>query len=177
MTATLYPENRKQRTGPLQRNSFTGWKTWVVPVDALAALIQEKHHLLETDARHNGEPAWKEYYAGEIAATLKCSMEAARRRLWGVLAREGKIVNVTFADAACMALGLDLDRDTDIPTLPGNMKLAVELVRVRSGLNDDLRLRREAKTVIRLSALILQYPHNQARLQDLAPYDCLRPYR
>ena len=178
MTATLYRKTPSGKVSPFWRNGWTGWPGYVVPAQSLARLILEKKDLLEVSDfdQQTGEPAWKCHVAAEIAAVTRQSYDSAVRRLYSILKGEQHIANAAFAEGTCLAFGLRLD-ETDIPTLPGNLATAVNLIEVRSESTDDLMIRREAKVALRLSALILAYPHNQKRLQDLAPYNCLRPYR
>lgn len=174
--AETYVTTQKRATPPPIKNSWYGWQTWVVPTPPLRKLLENNKQYLEAidhDGLGNG---WKELLAHRISLILRSSPEAALRRIYDLCHETGKVTSIAYAEAITMAIGIDLDRDTDIPTLPGNRKLAADLIRCRADRElTELEVRRLAKQTTRLSALIIKYPHNQARLQDLAPFDCLRP--
>jgi hypothetical protein len=163
-------------TGNPTKNSWFGWQNWVVPAPLMRELLETNKKYLEAidfDGLGNG---WKELLAHRIALVLRGTPEAALRRIYDISYGKSKVLSANYAEAICLILGLDLDRDTNIPTLPGNKKLAAELIRCRSNRElTDKETNRLARQTVRLSALILKYPHNQARLQDMAPFDCLRP--
>lgn len=169
----------KKATGKPTKNSWYGWKTWIVPTPPLRKLLEDNKQYLEApdfDGKGNG---WVELLAHRITLILRQDdTEAALRRIYDLHHGKSRVTSIDYAEAITMILGLDIDRDTDIPTLPGNKRLAAELIRCRADTElDELTLKRLANQTVRLSALILKYPHNQARLQDMAPFDCLRPPR
>jgi len=177
--AEAYAAAQKQANySTTSKNPWYGWKEWVVPSEPLRVLLEKNQKYLEaTDCDGLGH-GWKELLAHQVALILRGSPNAAKRRIYDLCYGRVMVTSAPYAGAITMALGLDLDRDTDIPTLPGNKTLAADLIRVRADQDlDEMHVRRLARQTIRLSALILRYPHNQARLQDLAPFDCLRPPR
>lgn len=178
MTAapTVTWPNLVERNDQLWRLKWSGWNQWIVPSIQLQEVIEANHELLDVDEDNFGN-GWRRYLSLEIARITRKTPTCAYRRLYGVMSGEQRIVNADFAEAVCFAFGLNMDYDTKIVTMPGSMKLAEELIRCRSGIDNDLELRRQARKVVRISALILSYPHNTERLLDLAPHDCLRPYR
>ena len=166
----------KRKVAPPIKNSWFGWQYWVVPAPPLRKILEDNKEYIEaadSDGLGNG---WRELLAHRVALVLRSSPEAAKRRIYDLCYDKSRVITANYAEAICMTLGIDLDRDTDIPTLPGNRKFAAELIRCRADTElDELTLQRLANQTVRLSALIVKYPHNQARLQDMAPFDCLRP--
>lgn len=167
-----------------------GQNYYVVPVSKLSDLIltfreqltQEytspsDHHEHHTSARSG----WRLLLAERMAKTLNIKTETVERRLNDIIHKKTSTTKAAFADAACLAVGLRLELDTDLPVLPGNTRDALDLVTIRAEmqgvtLTED-EAQRLARITHRVSALISKYPHKIDRLLDLAPYDCLRPAR
>lgn len=187
MTATLFSPEPKSK-------SWYGYRTWVVPSPLLREFILKHKQELAADFRPslhtNGklnwaragdtDVGWKEALAREMSGILHLNTEAILRRLWGVMNDEYHIINAEFAEAAVLSLGLDLDRDTDIPVLPGNIKHAVDLIECRANVAGDelneMEIRRLAKRAIRVSHLIIKRPYHTSLLVQYAPYNCLKGY-
>lgn len=163
------------------------WPGYVVPTTLLADVIEKHAHQYLGDVPPgvhvdlSTEDGWRDRLAEQVAQIRRSSYEAAIRRLHDVTHRKSKIVSSDYADATCLALGLDMDVDTNLPTLPGNMRAARECVIGHAedqGFElDDIAIQRHAHTAMRLSLLIISYPHNSERLRNLAPFNCLHPYR
>ena len=161
---------------------------YVVPCDMLAAVIKKNHKYIQErvegftesmrDRQINNDEGWIEVMATDIAHYTKKSVPAIMRRLFDIRAGRALIVNVSFAESAIDAMGLDMYLDTDIPVLPGNQRHATDLVTVRAEAQgvflDDEEARRLGKAVHRLSAQFIMYPKHRERLLNLAPFNCLR---
>lgn len=154
---------------PLSKTNRHGWFQWgyhVVPTSLLRDFL-----IQHFEGRHE----WKEQFYFDVAFTLKLDQKAVARRMRDVWTCTSAVTKASYADAACIALGLELDRDTNIPTLPGNLSLAKEMILLRADEElDEMTLERLARKTHRICALICGYPHNVERLLDLAPYNCLR---
>ncbi len=176
------------RRALLKTPVWYGWKGWVVPSALLRDFINDNEYKFRAEmepTRHSATDDDSEHWRGmlseRIGAILGVSADSAVRRLYGVLSNESMATNAPFAEAICFALNLYLDSDTDIPTLPGSTLAAKDLIEVRAELAgatlNDLELWEYQKKTLRLSALICKYPRHASRLQDMAPFDCLRPTR
>lgn len=153
----------------LTRHGWYHWAYYVVPTKLFRDFLLDKFH--------GREDGWREQLYFDMAHSLKLEQKAIARRMRDVWITHSQVTKAAYADAACLALGLDLDRDTNIPQLPGTVKLTRELIEIRADKElDELSLQRYVHQVQRICALILGYPHNTERLLDLAPFDCLRPY-
>lgn len=194
MAAASRPKPQNGRHYGLRNRQWWGWQKYVVPTSIFWPwLLEQKPHILATmeplqrsgngaiqaGNQYDNEQGWKEMLSHRMALLLNNSPEAVLRRLWGASAGEAKAISAEYVDAACLAMGLYLDRDVDLPVLPGSVNVAKELLLERvsdqSISLDELELRRLAKTTVRISALICSYPHHTERLLDMAPFDCLRP--
>ena len=90
------------------------------------------------------------------------------------------VVTACLAEALLLVGDLDLDRDTDIPTLPGTRIDAFDLLYVRATMLDPKIEKRDllqyVPTVLQLSAAIVKSPELTSDLQDDAPFNCLRAW-
>lgn len=162
--------------------STRGWRGFVVPTALLAKLVEEQHGELAPlnplDMHANDpELGWRRELGNRVARIRRCKPVAAYRRIYDITHQITTVVRVDLADAICLAFGLHLERDTDIPTLPGSIYAAKQMVETRA---DDLSLKltpreleQEATKLLRISFLIIAYPHNTDRLRKLAPLGCL----
>lgn len=153
----------------LTRHGWYQWSYYVVPSSLLRDFILPKF---------DGQECWKEQYYLDISRILRNDPKVVARRMRDVFGGFNMITKADLGEAAVMALGYRLDDDTNIPALPGTVKLARELIQSRADTKlDELTLQRYVHRTHRICALILGYPHNSERLLDLAPFDCLRPPR
>jgi len=167
------------------------WKTWVVPAVFLRDFIYDHKHIWQfrysppqpdgtwAAAGFCGEDfGWRTHLSLEVASVTQHSLETTQRNLYRVMTGEGQVINIDFAEAVVMSLDLDLDRDTSIPVLPGNLRNAEELLEVRDPdfWQRTPRERTELKrTVLTLTGEIVMHPEQLREIQDSAPFDCLRP--
>ena len=188
MTTTAYKSttyNAKRQPPKLANRPYSG-RTWawaIVPTSLVADLVEEHIPEMNKAATQsflaNKDEGWRDYLATRVSSIRRGKLEAALRRLHDITHRKSRATHADLADAICLALGLDLDRDTNIPTLPGSFPLAKALIEDRAAIQGvkitDAEADQYALTTQRLSLLILAYPHKAERLVDLAPFDCLRP--
>ena len=188
MTAIAYKRqytHTPHESPKLQNRPYSGrsWQWYVVPTPMLADLI-DKHipemmkQVPEMPVIGQGETGWRDYLSMRVASIRRCTFEATQRRVHDITHRKTRVVRVDFADATCLALGIDLDRDTNIPTLPGNIAQTKALIEDRAAVlgvpltpEDHERFTLQA---FRLALLIIAYPHKSDRLVPLAPFDCFR---
>lgn len=190
---------RDARTGKgfVNRKGTAAYPTWCIPSVLVKEFLQSNKGILEAEytpvplakttkkgfneIRVNPEGGWKELLVARMSRTLKVKPEAVVRRLYDIEYGKSQMVNIRWADAACLAMGKFIDSDTDLLTMPGNQNSAKELIQVRAEIAgdelDELEVKRLAKRTLRVVRLILHYPHNAERLASLAPYNCLRPPR
>lgn len=189
MTSTLVasPQSIPRQKKP----ALNGWRTWIVPANFLREFIYDHKHIWQyryapkqhEDLWHG--PAfsaedfgWRMHLSLEVSTAMGHTMEATQRGLYRVLSGESHCIHAEFADAVVMSVGLDMDRDTNIPVFPGNLRNAQELLEVRDPLfwtrpkAERLHFQRE---VMELCIEIIQHPERLAELQDAAPFNCLRP--
>lgn len=147
-----------------------GWPYFVCPTHQLAQLIEE-HINLEDDQ-------WLLRISEDMAAILKTTPESVYRRFHAVRHGQSQVTRAEWADALCLALGISLDRNTSVLTLPGNLSTAEDLIRCRAESAhiplDDLEARRLSRNLLRITRLIIAYPNHTDRLLNLTPLDCLR---
>lgn len=168
-----------------------GWKGYVVPCNQLAPVLDQvrvrKAHAAHyiDHAPRNGkgtkdENGWLTQLSNDTAGLLHVTPEAVYRRLYDVLNGKARIVHADMAAAMLETVSIDLDRDTEIPTLPGTKMDAFDLVRVRAEdggwLGDDRELVQYVPTVLNLAAAIIERPEMTSQLQDDAPFNCLRAW-
>lgn len=181
------------RKGTINRRTISGWRSWVVPASLLSQFILDHRDVLNelyaplqdsrgwTQNALKEDGGWREALCLRMCGTLGLQLEAVRRRLYDVTYGKTKTINVSFAEAVCIAVGKTLDHDTDIPTLPGSIGNAKELIRCKAAHHgielDESEVQELAHRTIRVAKLIVAYPHNAARLIPLAPLDAFRPYR
>lgn len=192
MTVTLSNEEKWAKINGHERKSnayFFSHPKYVVPAEMLKDVIEQHHKVVQARVSPMHEfqrgralyedEGWREFIASDMAQILRSTPVAVIRRLWGVMNGEAKVVNVCFAEAACMAMGIELEIDTNLPVLPGNKVLATDLVTIRAENHGEelpqLVAKRLGIRAWKLSGLIVRYPHHLELLRDMAPYDCLRP--
>jgi hypothetical protein len=178
---------------PSKEHPLVHWKTWVVPATMLRDFIHQYKHIwqfrysppLQETTTHgailpNERFGWRTHLSLEIAMTTGQSVEAAQRHLYRCLTNESHVITIDFAEAVVMSVDLDIDRDTEIPVLPGNLRNAQELLEVRDEKfwerpeEERVYLQR---VVMRLCEQIIDNPSQMVEFQDDAPFDCLRPPR
>lgn len=188
---------------PVASTPLSHWRTWVVPAVPLRAFIYDHQHIWQaryvppqgnnmladldpSKAGHrssisvNNDCGWRTYLSMEISMQTRRSFDAAARHLYRVMSLESRCIHAEFADAVVMSVDLDIDRDTTIPVLPGNLRNARELLEVR---DPDFNSRTKAeqmhyqREVMELCMEIIKHPERQSELQDAAPFNCLRPAR
>lgn len=175
--------NGKKARKLLNRPHFgNGWKGYVVPTPLLKqTILANTKELRRTDNGNDhtnpDDFGWKKDLCERIASIRNSTVEAALRRLYDVTSDYSNVTTADFADAACLALGLFIDHDTSIPTLPGNRQAAKEMLLIAAeeqGIElDHKELTQLASKVHRIALLIVHYPHNADRLRKLAPLGCL----
>ena len=170
---------------------FFAHKSYVTPASMVKKLLDERHYMIQarvsamTEAgKYRAEyedEGWIELLAWEMGQILRSTPEAVLRRMYDIRYDKAKVCNISFAEALCEALGMNMEIETDIPTLPGNRKLAAELVSIRAEMAgvelSDEELRVLADRAWRLSAIIVRNPERMERVQNMAPFDCLRSPR
>jgi len=181
--AVAYATGRKPVKLVNRPSMGSAWPNYVVPTALLAPLI-EAHigQLLDQMPPDTERPndGWRERLSERVASIRNATKESSLRRVYDIQHRKTKIINADFADATCLAFGLHIDHDTNIPTLPGNSNVAKELIEERANaLNitlDPETVEKYARQAYRISLLIINYPHNADRLVKLAPLGCLEAY-
>lgn len=186
----------RPRTGWANRQSSAGWPAWCVPCWHLARFIEENETLLKAEATpvfldnpKNGRDLsvtqhtpndWTALLNHRVSAKLAMEYRAVVRRMYAVRTLESNVVNTAFADAIALSVGKHLD-ETNIPSLPGSVESAKDLIRCRAEAHGielaELDVRRLARQVQRVGWLIVTYPEKTERLLDHAPLDSLRAYR
>jgi hypothetical protein len=126
----------KMRADGKQRLGHPGFHFFVVPL-TLARRELLKHTtelsaMAENDSSYSRigerEGAWRTYLARQIALKRGISETSAYRRIWSVMnSNKSIVIDADWMEAALIACGLLLDQDTDLPTLPGNPRLAHEM--------------------------------------------------
>lgn len=172
----------RARPTMVNRHGAFGWQGYIIPAPYVRDVLLKHGPTLNNESpavQH--DIGWQTVLATRIARILGTKDTAPFRRIYGLLADEANIVLAQWADACCLSLGLRLDHDIELPVLPGNSQTARELIIERAAFAGDSltpkQLNALTKKLIRLARLIVHYPHHTERLLDLAPYDCLRPYR
>lgn len=124
---------------------------------------------------------WRSYLCHQAAQDSGQNASALLRRLHATLNTAGVITYIENVERWLLTAGLDLDRDTDIPTLPGNRMLALDLLLVRAQAVDPKAKPKDVIPLIpdllSLCYAIVENPEQLSDLQDDAPFDCLRPWR
>ena len=119
-----------------------GWKDWVVPAWQLREFIEKNKHqwqamytplqmtTLEKSVTVNqaeGE-GWKMALAMRVSCITGKGEPAVLRRLFEYVERDVKVAKAEYADAICLSLGLHLEYDAGLIVLPGNRRLAAEML-------------------------------------------------
>ena len=111
---------------------------------------------------------------------LHTTDSAVMRRLYDIRNEVKKITTAELAGALLDTCNIDLDRDTDIPTLPTRKIDAFDLLWVRaSALDPQVDPRSLVPLVpdlLHLALAIVESPELTAHLQDDAPFNCLRAW-
>lgn len=120
------------------------WGNYVVPTAHLKAELEKQKRALAVDTvlldvkGHeilSDEPdfAWTETLAQRyLRINGSTSLDGAKRRIWGILNGESVATSAHTADCLLLACGLDIERDTDIETLPGSRRHAAEMVEIHA---------------------------------------------
>ena len=193
MTSTLLVSQGQLLSRKKQIHPLHHWKTWVVPACLLRDFILDHKHIwqLRYSPPHidsalygtvvpNEKFGWRAHLALEVSMFTGQSLDAVHRHIYRVMAVEGRVSTIEFAEAVVLSLGLFIDQDTNIPVLPGNLRNAQELLEVRDPKfwerpeKERLHFQRE---VMELCGEIIRHPERLKELQDAAPFDCLRPPR
>lgn len=125
-----------------------GWAGWIVPCDLLRGELDARKKELRYEDRAPGEDrdnGWRALLCERAAPIAETSPEAMARRLYDVMHGVSYIVNATHAEAMLMATGALLDRDTDLPTLPGCVTAAEEMAEVHADIYDPAMTKIERK--------------------------------
>lgn len=151
------------------KNLVLGHRTYMVPVDLLADIIEEKQtSILLMDL------------VKEICCNTGKPQSGIERAVRTILSRQQKAINVDIAEQILMGIDLYLDINIELPVLPGNKALATELVNTRANIVssviklDQKDMDKLIDKTIELSIKILEDPYNAPYYQDQAPFDCLR---
>lgn len=114
-----------------------GWAKggYIVPCDLLAPILEAHKHELEDEDRHalaheGQESGWRLLLAERVATNTGRSTPAVFRRLYDVMYGKTKALNIDMAEGMLIAVGLLLDHDTDLPTLPSSMVTARDMAEV-----------------------------------------------
>ncbi|MBA2726504.1 MAG: hypothetical protein H0U53_10980 [Actinobacteria bacterium] len=142
-------------------------------------MVKDMPPLKSADAKIE-DYGWRMHLAERSALFSEdATQESMSRRMHGVMTLESRVTYISNVEAWCLAADLDLDRDTDIPTLPGNKPLALDLLYWRArAVKLNVRksdLVKFVPVVLELSNAILDSPELMSELQDDAPFNCLRP--
>jgi hypothetical protein len=200
MTSTLVSSTRQAYTN--------GWRTWVVPSTLLRDFVYKHKHIWQAryaPPQHEDlwrglmlsakDLGWRQHLALEVSMSLGLKMDATKRHLYRVMSGESQVIHAEFAEIIVMSLGMDIDRDTMLPVLPGNLRCAQELLEVRDPdfwqrpADERLHFQREimelSREIIWVSTIYqsnhgcpfstLLRPRRIREIQDAAPFNCLRP--
>lgn len=174
----------------LDKPKWYGWASYVVPNSLLKPVLLGFKTPLTAELTHGEDDnpnrpkeGWIGLLSYRTSEYTRTSPKACIRRLYDVLNHEKtgvRICNINYAEAFCAAGGLSIDDDTNVPTLPGNKRDALDLLYVRAEAVDPkvklIDLVPFVPTVISLSAAIVETPELLEHLQDDAPFNCLRPW-
>lgn len=132
-----YSDKRNDRC---KVGAFYGQAGYVVPCDLLAPILDAHKAELENDDRHphDGQASgWRQALADRVAANTGRTPEAVFRRLYDVMHGKSKALNIDLAEGMLIAVGLLLDHDTDLPTLPGCITAARDMADVHADMFDE----------------------------------------
>jgi hypothetical protein len=169
---------------PAVPKNWFSWASYVTPTSMVETILRERIKPLMvaemtmpfTDDETIG---WQMHLAERAAQITHSTPEAQYRRIYCALNEEAIISYTRNVEGWLMACNLDIDTDTNLPTLPGCKKYALDLLQIRAEaldpnveLEDVMHL---VAPVIELSYAIVTNPEQMEQLQDDAPFDCLRP--
>lgn len=106
------------------------------------------------------ETGWFDLLTERLAARAgaTATADSYKRRLFGIKRAESVACRVDLADAIFITVGLRMDYDTIVPTFPGKMGDAIEMVQVRRPNATDDEVRRLAGKLIDYRNRVL-YPN------------------